>query len=101
MAKVRVVEIQPAGTYGGQITVENRGPAEDDPHGPDLWAVCSGGECLSRTGRWRYEPLPSSRTDSFKRCTRFPYEEAVIRAEKEVCRRQAEYTRLMTKCVAD
>ena len=33
------------------------------------WAVRRGGSCLSKKGEWVYEPLPSSRTESFyKRC---------------------------------
>lgn len=42
----------------------------------DGWAIRCVGERLTRTGKWVYEPLPSSRTDSFKKRTTFTYEEA-------------------------
>lgn len=80
---MRILKVEISRELG--ITVENRGPARGDPHGPDLFAVCCLGECLSRTGRWRHEPRPSEMTESFRRCTRFPYDEAIIRAERAAC----------------
>ena len=55
------------------LTVEARGD--------DRWAVKRDGcECLSVSGKWDYEPLPSSRTDEWMAAHRFDYEEAVARA---------------------
>lgn len=39
--------------------------------GPDKWAVRRGSECLSRSGEWEWEPLPSSRDDDFLARCRF------------------------------
>jgi hypothetical protein len=52
------------------ITVERR--AED------AWAVLRRSSCWNRrTKQWDHEPLPSSRTDAFKRTHRFPLEQAL------------------------
>lgn len=57
------------------LRVEYRGPG-------DAWAVLHHAFCMSRGGKWDYEPLPSSRTDHFKKMHRFPLEEAIERAKK-------------------
>lgn len=41
------------------------------------------GRCLSSSGKWREEGIPSSRTDHFKKHTRFPYERAMELARRE------------------
>ncbi len=35
------------------------------------WAVRYAGECLSRSGQWSYEPMPSDRDEAFLRSFRF------------------------------
>jgi hypothetical protein len=35
------------------------------------WAVVSYDEVLNKSGEWEWEPQPSSRTDEFKKRTRF------------------------------
>jgi hypothetical protein len=52
------------------IMVVWRGPG-------DRWAISDRGNVLNRQGRWEYEPLPSSRTEAFRRRTRFPRDEAI------------------------
>jgi len=44
-----------------------------------LWAIAEDptGFCLGRDLKWHFEPLPSSRTDSFLKLTRFKYDEAI------------------------
>jgi hypothetical protein len=36
-----------------------------------LWAVMDGGSCLSKEGKWVFEPTPSSRDDEFLALCRF------------------------------
>ena len=43
-------------------------------------------EVLSRTGLWRYESLPSARTDKFKEVTRFPLVDAFKLARREAAK---------------
>lgn len=50
--------------------------------GRDLWAVTRHGECLSRSGVWGYESLPSGRTNEWLAEHRFPYPEAVRLAQE-------------------
>ena len=44
-----------------------------------LWAITEDptGFCLGRDLNWHFEPMPSSRTDSFLKLTRFKYDEAL------------------------
>jgi hypothetical protein len=49
-----------------------------------VWAVRRIGRCLSRTGRWVWEPIPSSRTPTFYKRHRFTFEEAVAAAKREL-----------------
>lgn len=51
------------------LTIEWRG------HG-DSWAVKHLSKCLSRDGRWDYEPQPSSRTEDWLAEHRFTFVEA-------------------------
>ena len=37
----------------------------------EKWAVRKGGNCLTKTGEWEWEPMPSSRTDDFYERCRF------------------------------
>ena len=39
--------------------------------GVHSWAVRCGGSCMSRSGTWTIEPIPSSRTDAWIRSHRF------------------------------
>jgi hypothetical protein len=55
---------------------------------PGRWAVSDGTDVLSRTGLWRYESLPSARTDKFKEVTRFPLAEAFKLAQKAAAKMQ-------------
>jgi hypothetical protein len=60
-----------------RLTIEKRGPG-------DSWAVIHHAYCLSRTGKWDYEPLPSSRTPTFLKRHRFTLAEASIAARREL-----------------
>jgi hypothetical protein len=54
---------------------------------PGHWAVADMfGDVLSRTGLWRYESMPSSRTDKFKEVTRFPLVDAFKLARREAAK---------------
>lgn len=54
---------------------------------PGRWAVADMfGEVLSRTGLWRYESMPSSRTDKFKEVTRFSLVDAFKLAQREAAK---------------
>lgn len=57
------------------LSIEWRGPG-------DLWAVVHMGKCLSTSGKWHYEPLPSSRTTFWKSKHRFSLERAKALALK-------------------
>ncbi len=49
------------------------------------WAVVRNEYCLTKSGAWEYEPLPSSRTADFIAATRFDtIDEAFAAAEKAV-----------------
>lgn len=50
--------------------------------GADRWCVTNGAYCYSKTGRMRYEPNPSSRTDAFKRTYRHNLEDALALAKR-------------------
>lgn len=55
--------------------------------GENSWAVLRRSCCWNRrTKAWDYEPLPSSRTDAYKRTHRFPLEEALTIARQEATR---------------
>lgn len=51
--------------------------------GYDRWAIRHGGRCLSKDGRWDWEPLPSSRTDAWLQSHRFTEGEALRIAEEQ------------------
>jgi hypothetical protein len=51
----------------GAVKIEECGQIE----GPPLWAVRKNGNCMSKDGRWEYEPMPSSRDDEFLARCRF------------------------------
>lgn len=52
--------------------------------GEDSWAVLLRSACWNRRTRmWDYEPLPSSRTEAYKRTHRFPLDEALAIARKQ------------------
>lgn len=59
------------------ITVERRGP------GDDRFAVLHHGRCLSKDGKWDFEPMPSSRTDEWIIGHRFSLETALRLAKKQ------------------
>lgn len=48
----------------------------------DLWAIRSLGVRYSRSGKPGYEPIPSSRTEYYKKSHSFTFEEAVALAKK-------------------
>lgn len=48
-----------------------------------VWAVRDGGLCLTKTGVWAFEPMPSSRTKSFLKKTRFYTLEDAVAAYKK------------------
>lgn len=48
----------------------------------DQWAVMWHSRCLSKSGKWDFEPLSSSRTTRWKNNHRFSFEEAMKRAKE-------------------
>lgn len=66
------------------VYVEWRGQRYGE--GPVLWAVTGGfGYVLGKSGRWEFEPQPSSRTDAFiERCRWTSFDEAYAAALKAV-----------------
>jgi hypothetical protein len=52
----------------------------DQRSGPDKWAVRFHGDCLSTSGVWDYEHLPSSRDDEWLAAHRFETADAAIDA---------------------
>lgn len=50
--------------------------------GPGSWAVVWLGKCLSKSGKWDDEMMPSSRTDAWIKRHRFTLEEATRLAVK-------------------
>lgn len=73
-----------------RITEYTFGPeTERDPvrviyRGADLWAVVRGHQCLSNKGVWDFEPLPSSRTETWLATHRFSKNVALKLAQAEV-----------------
>ena len=49
------------------VTLERVGQLD----GPDRWAIRWGGMCLTQSGKWEHERLPSSRTKAFFNRCRF------------------------------
>lgn len=47
--------------------------------GFDRWAIQEHGQCYGKSGRWAYEPLPSSRTDDWLEVYRFATKEDALR----------------------
>lgn len=45
--------------------------------GRGKWAIRHFDSCLTKKGTWIYEPLPSARTESFFKKTRFDFDEAM------------------------
>lgn len=50
--------------------------------GRGMFAVVTRSLCLSKAGTWDYEPLPSSRTDAWRKRYRFTFDEACRLAEE-------------------
>jgi hypothetical protein len=50
----------------------------------DLWCVTDGSFCYRKDGHKSYERQPSSRTDRYKNAYRFPLEQALEIAKKQV-----------------
>lgn len=50
-------------------------------HGPDSYGVHRGAACLSRSGRWEREPIPSSRTKTWVAAHRWTY----VKARHKAC----------------
>lgn len=48
--------------------------------GPAKWKVSNGGYCLTKTGDWEFEPIPSNRTDDFIARCRFDTDHEAIDA---------------------
>lgn len=62
------------------LTVEYTG----NPHSDRKWAVRRNGWCLSRSGEWPYEPLPSERDEEWLEAHRFTLTEAKRAARREL-----------------
>jgi hypothetical protein len=56
--------------------------------GPAKWKVLNGGYCLTKTGDWEWEPLPSSRTDEFIERCRFNSAQEAIDAALNAARKE-------------
>ena len=54
-------------------------------NGTTLYAVRQAGACLSRSGEWEYEPIPSSRDDEFMARCRFESWGAAAHAITRFC----------------
>jgi hypothetical protein len=52
--------------------------------GDDRWAVIEAGMCLTRSGTWEYEPMPSRRTEAFLKRCRFSLDDALRAAAKAI-----------------
>lgn len=63
---------------------------------PDRWAVLRSGFCYDTKGRKKYEMIPSSRTDAFKRRYRHTLEDAL-----EIAKRVAPTLTVMGHTVED
>jgi hypothetical protein len=50
--------------------------------GPDKWKAIHGGYCLTKSGEWEWEPMPSSRTDDFIERCRFDSAQEAIDAAR-------------------
>lgn len=48
----------------------------------DRWCVTDGAYCYRKDGHKTYEPMPSSRTDRFKKAYRFPLDDALALAKR-------------------
>ncbi len=48
----------------------------------DRWCVTDGAYCYRKDGHKSYEPMPSSRTDRYKRAYRFPLDDALALARR-------------------
>lgn len=60
------------------ITIYNTLP------GKDVWAIRKGDNmCLSRDGKFEYEPMPSERTEQFFKNNRFTLDEAKAMLDNE------------------
>lgn len=65
---VRVYQIAGGNSLGGpNVTLERRRQIE----GPDKWVIMDNGMVLNKGGKWIEELMPSSRSDSHIRSTRF------------------------------
>jgi hypothetical protein len=75
----RYEDLSEMGRWYWRVMVESRGGG--------VWCVKDSSFVATKTGRWVYEPQPSSRTDAFKRRTRFDLPTAIGIATKVVrCR---------------
>lgn len=64
----------------GELRIQDRTP----PRHPPTWAVCdASGNCLSKSGRMDYEPLPSSRSYEWLRDHRWNSADEAIKAASE------------------
>ena len=59
-----------------------------EERGTDKWAVTDGVRCLNKSGGWSEEPIPSSRTDHFKRVYRHDLSTAITLARKAALKRR-------------
>ena len=55
--------------------------------GGDKWAITDGVRCLNKSGGWAEEPIPSSRTDYFRRVYRHDLWTALALARKAAPKR--------------
>lgn len=56
--------------------------------GDDKWAVVEAQMCLTQSGTWEYEPMPSNRSDAFLKRCRFALDDALRAAAKVIADRQ-------------
>ncbi len=82
LLKMCIVFLVGSAENGDRVTVERR---QDN-----LWVVKRSGFVQNRDGEWEFEGLPTNRTDSFLRNTRFDFRDAMLRASEAVTPRDAQ-----------
>lgn len=83
--EVRSVVLKGDARYGNEILLESCVQRD----GAVRWAIRERGFCLSQDGQWVYEPLPSSRSETFLEECRFSTAARAVEAWRSAERRNA------------
>jgi hypothetical protein len=70
----------PTESHWDEVFIEERTGRE----GVVRWAVTRNSDVLNRSGKWEWEPNPSSRTDAFLRRTRYATVDEALAAARRV-----------------